>query len=328
MIKQAIPYWQRAGGRASQCSAYVEAVAHLTKGLELLAALPDAPERSRQELTLRTALGPALIATKGNAAPEVEHTYARAVEPCRQIGDPSQLFPVLFGLRSVYLVRGEVQTAHELGEQLISLAETAQDSGFLLEARIALGNTAYIRGELALARTQFERALDLYEPEHHRSHAFTYGLDPGVFILGRMAWTLWGLDYPDQALQRGHEMLALAQKISPSPSFSSALARLYAAGIHCYRREPHPAQQRTEATIALCTENKFANLLGRMISLQGLAFLEQGLHQEGIAKVRQGLAACQATGAVLFRLFFLAPMIASYGLPKGLTPRTCKRPKR
>ena len=176
---QAIAYWQRAGERAVQHSANAEAITHLTKGLELLAALPDTPERSRQELTLRTALGPALVATKGNAAPEVELTYARAVELCRQVGETSQLFPVLFGLRSVYLVRGEIQTAHEFGEQLLGLAENAQDSSFLLEARIALGNTAYIRGDFALAHTQFEHALGLYDPQQHRSHAFVYGLDPG-----------------------------------------------------------------------------------------------------------------------------------------------------
>src|SRR5262249_58070084 len=39
--EQAIPYWQRAGQRATQCSAYVEAVAHLTKGRELVMALPQ-----------------------------------------------------------------------------------------------------------------------------------------------------------------------------------------------------------------------------------------------------------------------------------------------
>jgi class 3 adenylate cyclase len=111
---QAIVYWQRAGERAVQRSANAEAISHLTKGLELLTTLPDTPERNRQELTLRTALGPALIATKGNAAPEVEQTYARAVELCRQVGETSQLFPVLFGLRSVYLVRGQLRSAHEL----------------------------------------------------------------------------------------------------------------------------------------------------------------------------------------------------------------------
>jgi len=92
LIAQAMPYWQRAGQRASQRSANVEAISHLTKGLELLKTLPDTPERAQQELTLQIALGAPLIATKGYAAPEVEKVYARARELCRQVGETPQLF--------------------------------------------------------------------------------------------------------------------------------------------------------------------------------------------------------------------------------------------
>src|SRR2546427_3693550 len=62
---QALPYWQRAGQRAIERSANVEAVAHLTQGLELLATLPDTPERAQQELVMQTTLGPALLVSKG-----------------------------------------------------------------------------------------------------------------------------------------------------------------------------------------------------------------------------------------------------------------------
>ena len=34
LVEQAIPYWQRAGQRALERSAYVEAIAHLTQGLD------------------------------------------------------------------------------------------------------------------------------------------------------------------------------------------------------------------------------------------------------------------------------------------------------
>jgi predicted ATPase len=100
----------------------VEAIGHLTKGLKLLKTLPDTPARTQQELTLQIALGPALMATKGYAAPEVEQAFARARELCQQIGETPQLFPVLLGLRSFYTVRGEYRIARELGEQLLRLA--------------------------------------------------------------------------------------------------------------------------------------------------------------------------------------------------------------
>ncbi len=97
LAEQAIPYWQRAGQRASERSAYVEAIGHLTKGLEVLQALPDTPERAQQELDLQIALGQAFIATKGQAAPEVGHVFNRARELCQQVGEPPQLFRVLNG---------------------------------------------------------------------------------------------------------------------------------------------------------------------------------------------------------------------------------------
>ena len=95
---QAVRYWQQAGQRAVERSANLEAVAHLTHGLEVLATLPDTPERAQQELAMQLTLGPAFITTKGQASPDVLHAYARARALCQQVGEPPQLFQVLRGL--------------------------------------------------------------------------------------------------------------------------------------------------------------------------------------------------------------------------------------
>ena len=94
----AVVYWQRAGKRASERSAYVEAISHLRKGLAVLQMLPDTPARLQHELELQTTLGPALIATKGFGAPEVAQAYTRARELCQQMGETPDVFPVLRGL--------------------------------------------------------------------------------------------------------------------------------------------------------------------------------------------------------------------------------------
>jgi len=126
LIEQAIPYWQQAGERATQRSAYVEAISHLTRGLEVLKTLRDTPERAQQELTLQLALGPAVFAVKGYTSAEVEQTGIRARELCQQLGESPQLMPVLARLWVFYQNRGELQTAHELAEQLMRLAQSAQ----------------------------------------------------------------------------------------------------------------------------------------------------------------------------------------------------------
>jgi predicted ATPase len=321
-IAQAIPYWQRAGQRATQRSAYVEAISHLTKGLESLKALPDTPERAQQELTLQIALGVPLIATKGYAAPEVERVYARARELCQQVGETFQLFPVLSGLYAFYVVRAELQTARELAEQFMHLAQSVQDPPLLLEAHLALGINLFYLGKLAPTRAHLEQAVALYNPQQHRSHAFLYGgADSGVACLSYAAWSLWMLGYPDQALKRIHEALTLARELSHP--FSLAFALFFAAMLHQYRRKGQLAQERAEAAVALSTEQGFPYLLARGTILRGWVLAEQEEGEKGIAQMRQGLAAWQATGAELGRPAFLALLAEAYGkmgqVEEGLT---------
>ena len=47
--------------------------------------------------------------------------------------------------------------------------------------------------------------------------------------------------------------------------------------------------------------------------LRGWALAEQGQGEEGIAQIRQGLAACRATGAEVWRPHFLALLAEAYG---------------
>ena len=98
LSEYALPYWQRAGARATARSAYVEAIGHLTAGLAVLEALPETPERTLHELHLQVALGTALTAPRGFAAAEAGQAYSRARELARQVPDTPQLAPVLLGL--------------------------------------------------------------------------------------------------------------------------------------------------------------------------------------------------------------------------------------
>src|SRR5205823_660861 len=161
------------------------------KGLEVLKTLPDTPERIRQELNVQITLGPALMNARGQGAPEVEYAYIRACECSRQVGDPSQLFTALRGLWSVYLGRGELQTAYEQGEHLLRLAHRQQEPSLLLEAHRALGTSLFYLGELVTSWTHLERGIALYEAQQHRTLTLRYGQDPGMACLVYTAWSLW-----------------------------------------------------------------------------------------------------------------------------------------
>jgi class 3 adenylate cyclase len=156
-IGEAIPYWQRAGQKAIERSANAEAVSHLTKALELIEKLPDSPSRAQQELALQVTLGVPLMLTKGYGAPEVERVYSRARQLYQQVGEGPQFFPILFGLWVYHRVKADYRTARELGEQLVSLGQTAQDPALLVEAHGALGDTLSFLGELMRAREHWSR---------------------------------------------------------------------------------------------------------------------------------------------------------------------------
>jgi TOMM system kinase/cyclase fusion protein len=325
LLAQAVPYWQRAGQRALQRSAYVEAIGHLSTGLELLTTLPDNPERIQQELVLQTMLGPALMNIKGQAAPEVEQTYARARELCRQIGDAPQLFPVLWGLWYFYLVRAELQTARELLPQLLSLAQSAQDSALLLAAHRSLGQNLTFLGELLPARAHLEQAMALYDPQQHRALALQYGQDLKVVCQSWATLALWLLGYPDQALQKGHEAVALAQELAHPYSLIYALN--WVTMLHLCRRERQAAQERAEGVLAIGREYGIAMFTASGTLWQGWGLAVQAnlpdrSGEEGIAQMRQGLDAWLATGAGVFRPYYLALLAEAYGrarqIEKGL----------
>jgi predicted ATPase len=311
LVAQAIPYWQQAGQRASQRSAFVEAVAHLTKGLELLKALPDSPERAQRELTLQLALGAPLMTTKGYAAPEMEQAYTRARELCRQLGEPPQLFPVLFGLAAFRLTRGEVQTARELSEQLLRLAQSVQDTALLVAAHNALGETLYHLGEFVLAHKHLEQGIAVFDPQHHHSLVSGYGADQGEQCLCYAAYVLRHLGYPDQALKRIREALTLAQEFSHP--YSLVYVLICTAFHHQFCREGQFAREHAEEVITLCTEQGFPWFLALGTIVRGWALSEQGQAEEGIAQMQQGLAACRATGAEVSQPHGLALLAEAYG---------------
>ena len=277
----------------------------------MLKILPDTPERARQELALHVALGAPIRITKGYGAQEVEQTYIRARELCQQLGDASQLFPVLWGLWYFYFSQAKYHAAQELGEQCLTLAHEIQDPAFLMEAHLAMGAVLLVRGEFISTRKHYEQAVSLYDPRLHRPLAFIYGQDPKVSSLSPLAWALWELGYPGQALKRSYEALSLAQDLSHPYSLAFALG--FAAWIHQYRREEHLAQERAEAAMDLSNTQGVPLWLSWGAITKGWALVEQGLVKQGIEHIRQGTVTLQAMGAELQRSYFLALLAEANG---------------
>jgi predicted ATPase len=289
-------------------SAYSEAINHLTTALDLLTALPETHERSQQELTVQMTLGVALRATKGSGAPEVERLNIRARELCERVGEPPQLFRVLWGFWLMSNGRGDYQTMRALGEDLLSLAQRLEDPDLLLEAHHAMWTSLFSGGELAAARMHQEQGLRLYDPQRHRTHAALYsGHDPGVCCRYRAAPTLWLLGYPEQAVASSQAALALAQQLAHP--FSLAIALYFAAVLHHLRRDASLIQVHAEAAITLATDLEFLHQFAQAAPLRGWALAASGQGEEGITQIR--LAVYGATTSTRDRPYHLALLAES-----------------
>jgi len=318
-VEEAIPYWQQAGQQAVDCSAHAEATAHFTQGLALLRTLPLTPARARQELTLQCSLG-VQLATRGSATPEVERTYARALELCQQVGNAQALFPVLYGLSRLYKKRGQLQRARDLGEQLLVLAQRQGNAALLLRGHYVLGDILLWLGEFATARVHLEQGLAVYDPRQYDTHDLLYEADPWLGCLGALSMTLWFLGYPDQAAQYSLESLTLAHELSHPYSLARVLVD--AAYLYWFCREWSKLQEWAEALRDLAAAHGFAEMYARATYRYGLALVKQGHVTVGLTQFQQSLDALQVMqsgDAEALRLAQLAELHQYTGQPeKGL----------
>ncbi|MDH3604567.1 MAG: adenylate cyclase, partial [Candidatus Tectomicrobia bacterium] len=308
----AMRYWQRAGEHAMQRSAYAEAIANFTQGLTLIPSLPETPERTEHELTLRVALAAPLLATKGYAAPEVGDAYIRARELCQQMDETPQLFPVMHGLWTFQIVRGDLKTADWLADQLLTLAQHLDDRDFLLEAHLALGLTTFFEGAFDRAQPYWDQVWSQYDAQQHHAHISGYlGADPGVLSRIMAAWTLWYQGYPDRALTYAQEAMIQAETLAHP--YTLAYAHNYMARLHQCRREFSAAQAEAEASLAICTAHGFNLYVAGGNILHGWAVVAQGQSEAGTAQVRQNLELWRATGAALTVPYYLALLAEACG---------------
>jgi class 3 adenylate cyclase/predicted ATPase len=307
LAEQALGYWQRAGQHASDRSAYLEAISHFTTGIALLQTLPETPAHTHQALTLHLALGAALQITKGFVAPEVEHAYAHARALCQQVGETPELVPVLYGLWQFYVVRPQYHTARELGDTLLRLAHHTHDPAVAVIAHDALGWTWLMTGVLPTALQHAEEAITRYTPDQRRAPVFRMGYDPGMACRVGAAVTLWLLGYPAQALVHIHNALTLAHELAHP--YTLAVVQWWVALLAQFRRDVPAVHEQAEACIALSTAQGFPHWAAMGASLRGWARAMQGAGEEGLAQVRQGIAAVRATGAAL-HLPYLCTLLA------------------
>jgi len=308
---KAARYFYLAGQQAMQRSAHAEAVRLLTSSLDLLKRLPETEERERQELALRVALGASLSAVRGLAAPEVEHTYSRAVQLARALGHPENLFFAQHCLAVSCFMRARMQTAQEVAKQLVDLAQASGDPVQLFLAHGLMGSSSFRLGELTLGHWHLEQAIARHDPQVDRTATSIFGYHPIVPFLSYSAQTLWCMGYPARALDKMRSAETLARQFGQLDTL--LVAAHSAAWFHILRREAPIVLERSEAAIALAKEHGSPYLAAQSSIMRGWALVHLGRELEGIAELEAGLAARRATGADYAPAQFLSWIAEAYG---------------
>jgi class 3 adenylate cyclase/predicted ATPase len=311
LVDQAIGYWLKAGQQAVARSAMLEAIAQLTRGLELLARLTDEQERRPQELYLQVTLAGALIAAKGASAPEVGLIWTRARELCREVPDSEQLVRVLNGQFFFHIVRAELADSLGIGEELLCLAGQGGNVIARLIGHRAAGYALVATGELARGREHFEQALVLYDPARHRGLAIHHIFDPQVGSLSFLSLTLLALGYPTQALHRNSESIREARQLGHP--LSLALALFFNGVVRQLLGGWEDVLDCADELLAVASEQDFRLWLARAEGLRGWALARAGSTEEGSALLRRGLTDYRATGAGQYLPYFLALLSEAAG---------------
>jgi predicted ATPase len=220
----AIDYWLKAGRRASERSANIEAIAHLRRGIALLERLTESDDKKRRELMLQASLGMPLIATRGYSAAETGAAWTRTRALAEELGETAPLLRSLYGLWAHNLVGGDIRAGRDMADRFLALAEAEGDKEACLVGHRILGVSLHGLGMQEQARALIERALDLYDPLLHRPLAFSFGQDQRVAGLSFLAVILWVQGFPDRAKRTAQEAVTLARDLDHVNSFGYALA--------------------------------------------------------------------------------------------------------
>jgi class 3 adenylate cyclase/predicted ATPase len=307
-IGQAVEYWKRAGIHAVERSANLEALAHLSKGLDLLESLPETIERNRQEVALRMPLGIAYMSSRGLHVPEVRAVYARVRVLCEALADASGLFTATWHL---WMTDKDWETADARSKELLILAERERDSGMILQANHAAWTLNFQKGALEATRRHSDIGIQVYSLEQHRSHAFRYGgHDPGVCCRSTGGHVRWLLGFPDQAELLVRDSLAVAEARAHPMSTTHALG--FGAAHFQFRREPDKVRDLAEKAAPIARDHGLLSVVwavvGRVAGLWAETMEEPTPSR--VALIREELESMRAE---YYRSYCLGLLAECYG---------------
>ena len=311
LAANAVGYWLQAGRNAAGRSANLEAITHLTRGLQALNACPEGPERDRQELALQTAIGGPLIAIHGYTAPQLGTAFTRAHALCYELNDTDALFATLSGKHVFHFVRGDYGAMQSLVAEARLGAERTGDTALELGAHRMAALTAMHAGDFSTALAEFEAILSRYDPDTHRPAPVHYVHDPKASALPYLAIVLWILGYPDQARRTSGAAFEYAAELSQT-NLTAHVAVYGGAGPAELVGDVAAVHVHADAVINLADQHSLNYWRLSGLILRGWAMAQEGDVEGGLALMRQGLNDRSGLGASWYQVRYLCMLASTY----------------
>jgi predicted ATPase len=201
---------------------------------------------------------------------------------------------VLYGLWSSTFNAGAIAAALEHATNFLSVAQSQPSSAPLLIGHCILAHSLIRNGDYRPALAHLETAVSLHRPDEHRDSAFRYGRDIGVDAFVMLSWALWHCGYPDQSARAADRALAYSRQLGHAHTLTHGL--WFAGMAAVFARDVGTVSAYGNECIALASEHGFPEWAAHGRILQGWADAQKGESATGIARIRDGLVAADATG--------------------------------
>lgn len=303
--ERAITLWLKAGRRSAERSAISEAISHLEAGIALLEEIRDADRRQALELDLRVDLGVPLIARSGYASPACMANWARTRDLAEARRAPDARASGTYGLWAGRISLGETRTALDLANDVIALADHAEQHGLDIVGLRIRGLTHLTLGDLMAAADDLETAIARYVPERDAPLAFRFGQDPAIAAGAVLSVVRFMQGAEQAARDLGEDVVRRAEAGAHVNSICYAIA--YGPALVA-RMDRDPAATRRYATLLENHADSQHLALWRAYAdaFAGWADLQDGDPAEGLRRLEAALGAFAAAGAALFQPIHMA----------------------
>ncbi|MCG8509937.1 MAG: AAA family ATPase [Rhodospirillales bacterium] len=294
--EQAAPHWLQAGQRAIDRLANREAIAHLSRGLEVLAPLPDSADRARWELAMNFGL-----ATAMRLIDRFDEAFA-ALDAAEHVAAAHGLNRDLSRIHhlrgNLFFPLGRIDGCRRQHERALQFARAAQSAEDEARALGGLGDAAYAGGRMRTAKGHFQECIQL-----SRDRGFPEIEAANRSMVGFSRQYLLELD---EAMEDGYAAVEVARRARHRRA--EMLGETIVYNVLCEKGRFDEARPHLDRAIELEHQIGARRFAGESLLFEAKCRYRAGQPDKAKAALDEALAACRETGIGFMGAWILAEL--------------------